>query len=566
MNKFQMLIIISSQLISSCTNTPHEQRIKADLKELYRDLEFEMPGISPPEFPDLSIDITDYRAVGDGQTVNTEAFAKAINELSEKGGGTLLIPEGIWLTGPIVLKSNINIHTENGALVLFTKNYDDYPLVKTSFEGLETVRCQSPISARGVKNIAFTGEGVFDGSGEYWQAVHKRQLSPDQWNEKISSGRGIVDTQTETWYPSESYRTALKMSELNVVKKFKTFEEFETIKEFLRPVMVSLVNCENVLLDGPTFQNSPAWCIHPLMSKNIFVRNVTVRNPWYSQNGDGIDIESCENVLLYNCRFDVGDDAICVKSGKDEDGRKRGIPTKNLVVKNCIVYHGHGGIVIGSEMSGGVENLHTSNCLFMGTDAGIRFKSIRGRGGVVKNIFISNIKMTDIPAYAITFNMYYQGKSTIELVKEDRSLHETIEDIPGVTEETPQFKDIFISDIECNYALQAIYFQGLPEMKLKNVELRNINIKADYGMVCVDADNIKLTNVKLVTTHLPVMRYQNSSNIEIDGFAHTHQQKSEIIRIAGSESGNISIENSNISIESISVADEIEMEQINIQY
>src|SRR5690606_35184650 len=186
-----------------------------------------------------------------------------------------------------------------------------------------------------------------------------------------------------------------------------------TVKDFLRPVMVSLVGCNKVLLDGPTFQNSPAWNLHPLMCSNVILRNLTVRNPWYSQNGDGVDLESCKNVLIYNNTFDVGDDAICFKSGKNEDGRKRGMATENVIVKNNVVYHGHGGFVIGSEMSGGVKNVHVSNCTFLGTDVGLRFKSTRGRGGVVENIYISDIDMTNIPTESIRFNMFYGGNAPV---------------------------------------------------------------------------------------------------------------------------------------------------------
>ena len=183
--------------------------------------------------------------------------------------------------------------------------------------------------------------------------------------------------------------------------------------------MVSLISCNKVLLDGPVFQNSPAWCIHPLMCENLTVRNIDVRNPWYSQNGDGIDIESCKNSVVYNCTFDVGDDAICIKSGKDQEGRDRGMPTENLIVKNCVVYHGHGGVTVGSEMSGGVKNMHVSGCTFIGTDVGLRFKSNRGRGGVVEKIFISNIDMINIPTNAISFNLYYGGLSPDELMAQN---------------------------------------------------------------------------------------------------------------------------------------------------
>ena len=211
------------------------------------------------------------------------------------------------------------------------------------------------------------------------------------------------------------------------------------------------------------------------MVENLIVRNITVRNPWYSQNGDGIDVESCKNVLVENSNFDVGDDAICIKSGKDEDGRKRGIPCENLVIRNNIVYHGHGGVTVGSEMSGGVKNMHVSNCTFMGTDVGLRFKSNRGRGGVVENIFISDIRMTDIPTYAISFNLYYGGQSVSEMMESGG--HKNFAEAEPVTEETPQFKNISIKNVTLKGAKQAVILQGFPEMNLENIKISDMLLR-----------------------------------------------------------------------------------------
>src|SRR5687768_10005520 len=195
---------------------------------------------------------------------------------------------------------------------------------------------------------------------------------------------------------------------------------YNSIKDFLRPNLLLLTNCKYILLDGPTFQNSPAWCLHPLMSEHLTVRNILVKNPWYAQNGDGIDVESCKNVVIENSTFDVGDDGICIKSGRDKAGRERGMPTENLLVRNCTVYHAHGGFVIGSEMSGGARNIIVENCTFDGTDIGLRFKTTRGRGGIVENIFINNIAMKNIPGEAILFDMYYAAQDPIVLAGEKR--------------------------------------------------------------------------------------------------------------------------------------------------
>ncbi|MDR0712061.1 MAG: glycoside hydrolase family 28 protein, partial [Prevotellaceae bacterium] len=350
--------------------------------EVYKNLPFEMEKVPQPVFAGNTASITDFGAKPDGQTLNSDAFAKAIDAVAEKGGGRVVVPKGLWHTGPIVFKSNINLHLEQGAVVIFSRDFSLYPVVQKSFEGLETYRCQSPISGVNLQNIAITGSGIIDGSGEAWRPVKKSKLTAAQWKELLASG-GVLNEKKDTWWPSEG---ALKGSQ-NVIDQnvpaAKTPADFTLIKDYLRPVMVSFVGCKNVWLDGVTFQNSPAWNIHPLMCENLTVSNLTVRNPWYSQNGDGIDIESCKNTVVYSSSFDVGDDAICIKSGKNEDGRKRGMPTENLIVKGCVVYHGHGGFVVGSEMSGGVKNVKVSDCTFLGTDVGLRFKSTRGRGGVV---------------------------------------------------------------------------------------------------------------------------------------------------------------------------------------
>lgn len=338
------------------------------------DAPFEMPAVVRPAIPSRTVSVEDYGGVGDGHTLNTAAFAAAIDSLAAAGGGRLVVPEGAWYTGPIVLKDNIELHLMRNALIIFDNNPAHYPLVETTFEGLNTLRCQSPLSARGAKNIAITGHGVIDGNGDSWRAVKRDKLTDREWAAKVKSG-GVLSDDGKTWYPSESYKFgATSGADQNVSTWATTREDFERMHDFLRPVMVSLHHCENVLLEDVTFQNSPCWNIHPAMCTNLTVNNITVRCPDYAQNSDGIDIESCRNVVVRDSRFDVGDDGICIKSGKDEAGRRRGIPCENVLVENCIVFHGHGGFVVGSEMSGGVRNVLVSNCVFSGTDVGLRFK------------------------------------------------------------------------------------------------------------------------------------------------------------------------------------------------
>jgi polygalacturonase len=507
--------------------------------DLYAGIEFKMPRVQEPVIPANSVVITDFGAKNGGQELCTQAFADAIDAVSKKGGGRVIIPRGTWLTGPITLKSNIELFTESGALVVFSTDKNLYPLVETNFEGFNTFRCMSPIHGRNLENIALTGNGIFDGSGEAWRAVKKEKLTESQWKKLIASG-GIVNENGKAWYPSQQFRDGEKMAEMNVPRSLKTKAEFEKIRDFLRPVMVSLISCKKVLIDGPTFQNSPAWNIHPLMCEDFTLRNTAVRNPWFSQNGDGIDIESCKNSIIHDCTFDVGDDGICIKSGKDKEGRDRKMPNENLIVKNCIVFHGHGGVTVGSEMSSGVKNLHVSNCTFIGTDVGLRFKSNRGRGGVVENIYISNIEMMNIPTQAISFNLFYSGRSASEDL--EAGADGTVAKLLPVTEETPQFKNIFIRNVNCKGAMLGIQLQGLPEMNLENVVLENIRMEADYGLTCNDASGVKIKNLTLITKNTPVAYFKNSKDVAVDGL-FTQADVFPIVKVSGSMTGSTVLKN-----------------------
>jgi polygalacturonase len=456
-------------------------------------LPFPMPEVTAPVIPDNQVNLKDFGAVGDGITLNTEAFAKAIDALVQKGGGKLVVPQGVWHTGPIVLKSHINLHLNAGAVILFAADETLYPLIDTSFEGLDTRRCQSPLSANGATDIAITGKGVIDGNGQYWRPVKKGKVTENHWKELLAIP-GSQEMKPGYWVPSAGYAKGEQGANMNVPNA-KTDAEWNAIKRFVRPVMVSLVKCKNVHLKGVIFQNSPAWNLHPLMCENVIVEDVLVRNPSFAQNGDALDLESCKNALIINSRFDAGDDGICVKSGKDADGRRRGIPCENVVVKGCTVFAGHGGFVVGSEMSGGVKNILVDQCQFLGTDVGLRFKSTRGRGGIVENIYIKNISMTDIKTDAITFNMYYGGKSVAEMLA-DGDNPDNVTKMP-VNEETPIFRNIDIKNIICNGAGRAMEFNGLPEMPIDGISLKDITILAKKDAVFTNCQNITKKNVNI---------------------------------------------------------------------
>ena len=462
-------------------------------KKYTEKLPFQMAEVTAPIIPDNEVNLKDFGAVGDGITLNTDAFAKAIDELSKKGGGKLVVPQGVWHTGPIVLKSNIELHLNAGAVILFAADESLYPIIETSFEGLDTRRCQSPLSANGATNIAITGKGVIDGNGQYWRPVKKGKVTESHWKELMAIP-GSQEMKPGYWVPSAGYAKGEQGANMNVPNA-KTAAEWQTIKRFVRPVMVSLVKCKNIRLKGVIFQNSPAWNLHPLMCENVIIEDVLVRNPSYAQNGDALDLESCKNALIINSRFDAGDDGICIKSGKDADGRRRGIPCENVVVKGCTVFAGHGGFVVGSEMSGGVKNILVDQCQFLGTDVGLRFKSTRGRGGIVENIFIKNISMTDIKTDAITFNMYYGGKSVAEMLA-DGDNPDNVTKMP-VDETTPIFRNIDIRNIVCKGAGRAMEFNGLPEMPIDGITLQNITILAKKDAVFTNCQNIKKKNVNI---------------------------------------------------------------------
>jgi len=500
---------------------------------------FEIPLIQQPVFKKDTFNIVNYAANNDGITLNTAAINNTIDACAKNGGGTVLLPEGFWLTGPITLKSNVNLHLAKGALLQFSDRYEDYALVKTSWEGLDAIRCQSPISALDAENIAITGSGVVDGAGQVWRAVKKEKLTDGQWKTLIASG-GVLAPDQKTWYPSEKSSLGSNTKGAGNIAAGFNLENVSQFKDFLRPNMVRLTNCKKILLEGVTFQNSPAWNLHPMLCENITLKNLTVRNPWYAQNGDGVDLESCRFGMIDNCTFDVGDDGICIKSGRDEEGRIRGVPTENIIVQNSTVFHGHGGFVIGSEMSGGVKNLYIKNCNFLGTDVGLRFKTARGRGGVVENIFISDINMTQIPGEAILFDMYYQAKDPVPQPGESNELPQMKAE--KIDEGTPQFQNFHIRNIVCKGAETGIMVRGLPEMSIKNVWIENAFVQSNKGFVCIEGENINLKNVALLTKNKTVMQIQNSRNVTMDGIRYG-EGKDLLLDITGERSKEIRLIN-----------------------
>lgn len=556
MKKLLPLLLIAFAFISC--NTVAKESGTYRYAYLYEDLPFDMPQIEVPTFPDSKVNLLDFGGNPDGITLNTEAFEKAMATLSEKGGGTLIVPKGVWFTGPIVFRSNINLHLEKSALILFSPDFDLYPLVETSFEGLETKRCQSPISGKGLENIAITGEGSINGSGEAWRPLKKGKVNENHWKKVVASGGVVKDN---IWYPSAGSLKGQELSSMNTPDSDMADEQWQEVKDFLRPVMVSFVECKNIFLNGVLFENSPAWNIHPLMCENVILDGVFIRNPGYSQNGDGIDLESCLNSIIVNSLFDVGDDGICIKSGKDEDGRKRGIPTENVIVDNCKVFQGHGGFVVGSEMSGGVKNVSVKNCQFLGTDVGLRFKSNRDRGGVVENIYISDIYMFNIATESFLFDLYYGGKSASESL-EDGDITPVDEIMFPVNEKTPSFKNIYVKNIVSRNARRAMYFNGLPEMNIENINVENAFITAEYGAELSESTDIDFKNVTIIPQKGPAYLFNNVKNFKGDDLKFESDSSKDIVKITGSKTSNVQL--SGFTKEMVNVAANVDNGQITI--
>jgi polygalacturonase len=466
-----------------------------------------LPAVKTPAIPAHAVSLADFGGVGDGKTLNTAAFEKAFALLSDKGGGRLNVPPGFWLTGPIKLRSHVELHLERGALVQFSGDWRLYPLTVIDLKGEQEVDSTSPIAGENLEDVAITGAGIIDGGGDAWRPLKKGKLSEGDWKALVKTG-GMVNEKGDTWWPSREAMAGEKIVEQLRKANSLKLADYEPAHQFLRPKMVRLIGVKRLLLDGVTFQNPPNWTINPVLCEDVSVLNVQVRNSPVAQNSDALDLESCRRAIIRDCTFDVGDDGICLKSGKDAPGRRIGVPTEDVLVEGCTVYHAHGGFTIGSEMSGGIRNVCVNNCTFIGTDIGLRFKSTRGRGGVVENIYISNVRMADLPGDAINFNLFYGGKSPLD---ETAASVET--KFPPVTDETPQFRDIHMENIVCRGAKNAIVLQGLPEMPLSNISLKQVDITSQLGVTVIDAEKIAFENVRVENaggSALKTIRVKNS--------------------------------------------------------
>jgi len=457
--------------------------------------------LQPPVIPDRTVSIRYFGAAGDGHTLCTAAIQQAISACAAAGGGRVVIPSGIWLTGPVRLESRIELHLESGALLLFSGDHRLYPVIQAPTKGWLVA---SPLYGYGLEDVAITGIGIIDGAGESWRPVKKFKTTSRQWKALINSG-GVVDKKGEMWWPSreamegEDYLEKLKKSK---PKKEITAEDHLPARDYLRPYMISFIDCKRVLFEGVTIKNSPKFALCPAWCDQLIIRDVKVNNEWWAQNGDGIDISACRNVLVERCTVTAGDDGICMKSS-DRSGRT-GPALENVLIRDCIVYHGHGGFVVGSNTDGGMRNIRVENCTFIGTDVGLRFKSARGRGGVVENIRIRNIRMKDIVGEAISFDTFYESGQPDSLPR-------------PVTRETPVFRDITIDSLYCAGAAQAIVMTGLPEMPIQNIRIRDAHITAGTGVQLQDVRDLALERVVVKPERGGLFEFKRCRGISIDG-------------------------------------------------
>lgn len=453
------------QLLGSCYQPLQENREQASTQtDAWDKVEDILRQISPPSFPDRDFLVTAYGAVGDGTVDCTEAFRKAVMACVEAGGGRVVVPEGRFLTGPIHLKSNVNLHVVKGATILFSTDPADYlPLVHTRWEGVELMGYSPLIYAFEQKNIAITGEGILDGQAN----------ETNWWPWKGQKKHGWIEGTPNQTEP----RAALfQMAEDGVPVSERKFGE----GSYLRPQFVQPYRCENVLIEGVTIINSPMWILNPVLCTNVTIQGVTVESQ--GPNSDGCDPESSRNVLIKDCHFNTGDDCIAIKSGRNADGRRINVPSENIVIQNCTMENGHGGVVIGSEISGGVRNVFAENCRMNSPllDRALRIKTSSMRGGVVENVYLRNIEVGQVAQQVIRVNMFYEDSgSFMPTVRNVEVLNMKVRNGGKVGvllegyEQSP-VENLRLVDVEINGVEEPYKFSNV-----KNIQLENVTINGE---------------------------------------------------------------------------------------
>ena len=410
-----------------------------------------MDSINPPVFPDTNFIITDYGAVGDSTTDCTNAFKDAISDCNQAGGGRVVVPEGIFLTGAIHLKSNVNLYVSKDATIKFSQNYSDYlPVVYTRFEGTECYNYSPPIYAFEQENIAITGQGTIDGGGDnsHWWL----------WTSSASQDVNNLRQQAEDGVPVEN--------------------RIYGAGHYLRPNMVQPYRCKNIFIDSVTIINSPMWHIHPVLCENLTVSNVTVEGP--GPNNDGCNPESCKNVLIENCFFNTGDDCIAIKSGRNADGRRVNVASENIIIKGCTMEDGHGGVVLGSEITGGARNVFASDCNMDSPNLqrALRIKTNSIRGGIIENIYLKDINVGTVADAGVRVNFYY-GEGDI-------------------ADFTPIVRNIEVRNMTCEHTKYALRLEGYERSKISDIRLINCSFNnANSNNILSNIQNIGLNNVSI---------------------------------------------------------------------
>lgn len=411
-------------------------------------------------FPDRSVSIVEFGAVAENpEQLATEAINLAILKMNQQGGGTVIVPAGNFYTGPITMKSNVNLHISEGATLKFTTDPKHYfPSVATRWEGLDCYNASPLIYAWGETNIAITGRGTIDGQAaqENWWGRQKQVERKDFKADPNDPDSPVLRA------------SRLKLLELAEAGSPMVDRHFNEIT-YLRPQTLNFNHCTTVLIEGVTFLRSPFWVIHPVFCNDLIVRGVTVVND--GPNGDGCDPESCKNVLIEDCVFDTGDDCIAIKSGRNEDGRKWNVPSENIVVRNCTMADGHGGVVIGSEISGGYRNLYVENCKMdsPNLDRVIRIKTSNARGGLIENIYVRNVEVGECKEAVLRINLDYEPN---EVAKRGF---------------TPEVRNVVLENVTCQKSKYGVWLYGLDEVTnindvvLKNCEFNGVQTGGNYS-------------------------------------------------------------------------------------
>lgn len=458
--------------------------------------------IVPPVFPKKDFPITVHGAVEGGKTDCGKAFAAAIKECATAGGGRVVVPPGRYLTGPVHLRDNVELHLSENSEVIFSDRFEDYlPVVPVRVGGIEVFNYSPLIYAKDCTNVAVTGKGKLNGNaGKWWQ-----------WKGKETTDH-------------------FKMGARNAPLEERIFG---TVEAGIRPNFLVLMNCRNILLEDFTIGSGPNWTIHPVYCENLTIRRVNVDTD--GPNNDSIDPDSCRDVLIEHCTFSTGDDCVVLKSGYNEDGWRVGKPTENVIMRHCSSKHGHGGLVIGSEMSGNVRNVFMHDCQFEGTDRAIRIKSRRDRGGVVEKIYARDIKVRDMKHEVVILNMDYSA---------DKSA--------ASNEKPPVFRDMCFERFEADGSPVAIRITGLEDSPISNIRLRDMRIASTQGVLAKSVQGISFFNLRLNHHKGPLFDLENARDVVIDGITAEPAPK-EFLKLGGANSANIHILSSPATKQSVTL-------------